>query len=476
MESKVLILTVIIPIFGAFLLPLCGRISEKFRNFTAVMLGASMLAGAGALTWLVLNGVSPAFFLPLPLGFGLDMYADYLAVIMAMVTASVGLIILIFSVDYISHYKNRTEYYVMVVLFLGSMLGLIFSMNLVWLYAFWEITGVCSWRLVGFFRGEKDVKKAEKTILVTLFGALCMLLGFIIIYSEHGTLNLHLLKGQPLNNTAVLLILAGIFAKSATLPFSTWLPDAGVAPAPVTALLHAAVLVKIGVYAYARLFCATFTIDPIWQTIVPAIAAASAIIAAGAALIETDLKRIIAYSTISQIGFIFLGLGVDNRIGLAGGMLYILMHGVAKGGLFLCAGIIEQNAKTKDIRKMGGLFSTMPYTALSFAFCSLSVMGIPPFGGFFSKFMVFQGAAMANNTWITFAFLAGAMLTIMYLFRVFYYIFMGELKADKAREGSATMVASVAVLGIASLLLGIFINYPAALVTRLCDQLGKFII
>ena len=347
-NSSWLIVTVFTPVFGCFLLPLFGAISERARNAFAVVLGAVTFLGVLNLLASVWRGSVVSLVIHLPYGLALHLSADPLAVFMALVSSSVGLIIVIFSLGYISHYPDRTEYYVMVLLFLGSMMGLVFSMNLIWMFVFWEITAICSWRLVGFFRSDRDIVKADKTFLVTVFGALCMLLGFIIIYAHNGTFDLTALKGKSISEWAVLLILLGIFSKSATLPFSTWLPDAGVAPSPVTALLHAAVLVKIGVYAFARIFCATLQIGPTWETLVPAIAGASALISAGAALIDTDLKRIIAYSTISQIGFIFLGLSTQNRIGVAGAMLFILMHGVAKGGLFLYAGIVEQNTKIKS--------------------------------------------------------------------------------------------------------------------------------
>lgn len=470
-----LIITVFVPIFGSFLLPLFNAISERARNAFAVALGAITFLGVLNLLPSVWRGSFVSLVLQLPYGLALHLNADPLAVFMALVSSSVGLIIVIFSLGYISHYPHRTEYYVMVLLFLGSMMGLIFSLNLIWMFVFWETTAICSWRLVGFFRSDGDVVKADKTFLVTVFGSLCMLLGFIIVYANHGTFDLQALKGKSIPEWAVLLILVGIFSKSATLPFSTWLPDAGVAPSPVTALLHAAVLVKIGVYAFARIFCATLQMGPTWETLVPAIAAASALISAGAALIDTDLKRIIAYSTISQIGFIFLGLSTHNRIGVAGGMLFILMHGVAKGGLFLCAGIVEQNTKVKDITKLGGLFSTMPITAVSFAFCALSVMGIPPFGGFFSKFMVFQGAAMTGRPWIVAAFLLVAVLTLAYLFRLFYLVFLGEQRHPSAKEGSLSMVSSVAALGLISLLLGICIHFPALFADKVFSQIGAFL-
>jgi NADH:ubiquinone oxidoreductase subunit 5 (subunit L)/multisubunit Na+/H+ antiporter MnhA subunit len=359
----------------------------------------------------------------------------------------------------------------MVVLFFGAMMGLVFSANLILLYVFWEITAITSWRLIGFFREKTHVLRADKAFLVTVFGAVLMLTGFISIYQQSGSFDMAVIKAHPVSNLAIALILAGILSKSATLPFHTWLPDAGVAPSPVTALLHAAILVKIGVYVFARLFLATFTLTQFWHTVIPIIAAASAIVSAGAALLETDLKRLIAYSTVSQIGFIFFGLAVGNELAVAGGLLYILMHGLAKAGLFLCAGIVEQNTKTKDITKLGGLINTMPVTAISFLFCAFSVMGIPPFGGFFSKYLVFAGGFTGANLWTGFVFLIGAFLTVLYLFRVFNLVFLGESKFPLVQESGSTMVISVAILSILSLMGGILIFYPYGFVQTIIANL-----
>jgi NADH:ubiquinone oxidoreductase subunit 5 (subunit L)/multisubunit Na+/H+ antiporter MnhA subunit len=270
---------------------------------------------------------------------------------------------------------------------------------------------------------------------------------------------------------AVILILFGILSKSATLPLHTWLPDAGVAPSPVTSLLHAAVLVKIGVYAFARLFLVTFSVGEVWHTAVPIIAAASALVSAGAAIVETDIKRIIAYSTVSQLAFIFLGLSTNSAMGAAGGLLYIMMHSLAKGGLFLCAGIVEHNMHTKDIRQLGGLIKTMPVTAVSFLLCAFSVMGIPPFGGFFAKYMVINGAVEAGHPWIAATFLIGAVMTVIYLLRAFTTVFLGETKLA-VKEESATMVFSVGLLAALSIVSGLLIHYPAALVSTIVQQIG----
>lgn len=480
MNNEAMLLAIIfVPVCGAFILPLLGRISLRLRNWSAFSFVALSLLLSLKLIPLVLSGqtltVNRQFFL----GLNFVLNADGLAVFMACVSSLISTIIVFYSFGYISHYKDQNEYYLMVVLFLGSMMGLVFSANLILLYIFWEITAITSWRLIGFFREKAYVLKADKSFLVTVFGSLLMLIGFLMLYQQAGSFDFVAVKAalgaNPVSNFAVLLILAGIFSKSATLPFHTWLPDAGVAPSPVTALLHAAVLVKIGVYVFARLFIATFSLPQIWHTWVPAIAFASALVAAGAALVETDLKRIIAFSTISQIGFIFFGFGIGNETAILGSLLFILMHGLAKAGLFLCAGIIEQNTKTKDITKMGGLIKTMPVTAVAFLACALSVMGIPPFGGFFSKYLVFSGAVQSGQLWITFAFLAAAVLTILYLFRLFNLVFLGDAQIPGVKEGSAVMVVSVALLGLLSLLGGIFIWYPAAFAKFSTQQmLGLF--
>jgi proton-translocating NADH-quinone oxidoreductase chain N len=452
------------------ILPLVGQWTEKTRNGLAL---AFVLTSFGASLALMPTVTSGQRILVEWAGFTL-FYADTLAVFMALVSSLVGAIIVLYSFGYIRHYPWRNEYYFMVVIFLGSMMGIIFSRNLLVLYVFWEVTAIACWRLIGFFREKAYVLKADKAFLVTVFGALAMLLGFIIIYNQTGTFDLGEMQGRSISNLAVLLILFGILSKSATVPLHTWLPDAGVAPSPVTALLHAAVMVKIGVYVYARLFLATWSIEPVWNTVVPAIAAVSALVAAGAALLETDLKRLIAYSTISQIGFIFLGLAINNEIGIAGGLLYILMHGIAKAGLFLCAGIIEQNTHTKDITRMGGLIATMPATAIAFLLCSFSVMGIPPFGGFFSKYMVITGAFNSGQMAISLTFLVGAFLTIVYLFRVFTLVFLGESRLTVRplpAEGSPVMLFSVTLLGVLSLLTGLFINFPSQLVAAAVRQM-----
>ncbi len=460
MMENMLLFAVLAPVIGALLLPLIGIYSFKIRNvFAFVFVFLSFMASC-ILLGPVLSGKITTFFVPAVFGLDITLSADALGVFMALASTLIGMIIVFYSFGYIRRESNQNEYYFWVVLFLGAMVGLAYSLNLIFIYIFWEISAIACWRLIGFYREPQIILKADKAFLVTVFGALAMLLGFIILFNDYGSFDLRALHNMAAPNIAVLLIMFGIFSKSATLPFHSWLPDAGVAPSPVTALLHAAVLVKIGVFVFARLFVGNLTIDPSWGQILPIVIAISTLVAGGAALVENDIKRIIAYSTISQLAFIFLGLFMNSRMAVAGGLLYIFTHGLAKAGLFLCAGIVEHNIHTKDIRQMGGLIKSMPGTALSFAFCALSVMGIPPFSGFFSKYMVIAGAVEGGNPWIAGTFIVSAFLTVLYLIRVFAKVFLGELKQSNLKEGTPGMLWAVIILAGLSLLGGFLIRYP----------------
>ncbi|MCE5189872.1 MAG: NADH-quinone oxidoreductase subunit L [Eubacteriales bacterium] len=466
-----LLVCILTPLAGAFLLPLIGKRAPRVRNLFALLFVLTALVCSCLLLPEVLAGNKPSVRWELPLGLSFGFQADALAVFMAVTSSLVAAVIVVYSFGYIKEYDNQDEYYLMVVLFIGAMMGIVYTTNLILLYVFWEISAICCWRLIGFYRDDLAIARANKAFVVTVLGALIMLVGFLGIWTQTGTFEITAMKGAQIPVWSVVLILFGILTKSATFPLHSWLPDAGVAPSPVTSLLHAAVLVKIGVYAYARLFVVSFSIDPIFTTVVPAIAAVSALVSAGCAMVATDLKRIIAYSTISQLAFILLGISVGTETGLVGGMLYILAHSVAKGGLFLCAGILEHGLHTKDINQMGGLYKRFPLTAAAFALCSLSVMGVPPFSGYFAKFLVIRGAVDAGHPVLAGVFILGAFMTVFYLTRVFFRVFLGRENSTHAREHTPAMVASVVFLGVLALALGALISLPTELASRIWEVL-----
>jgi proton-translocating NADH-quinone oxidoreductase chain N len=461
--ETIALLTILVPIVGSFAVPLASLIGRPARSAWAVITGAATAVLPLTLIPFALGGGDRIVRWPFVLGLDFILVLDPLSIFMACVSSFVGFLIIIYSLGYIRHEENQNEYYLMVLLFIASMMGLVFSGNLIFLYLFWEIIAIACWRLIGFYRRPDFVIKADKAFLVTFFGAVVMLLGFIQIYGVTNTFDITAMRGTLIPGSAVLLILFGMFSKSATVPLHTWLPDAGVAPTTVTALLHAAVLVKIGVYAYARLFLYGFKLPAAWQEAVPVIVVVSSLVAAGAAAVENDFKRILAYSTVSQIGYIFLGFSMANAAGISGSLLFILMHGLAKAGLFLCAGIVIHSTHCRDIREMGGLIRTMPVTALAFLFCAFSVIGIPPFGGFFSKFLVIMGTLQAGQVWLAGVALFTAILTMFYLFKVFSLVFLGEPK-NPAPERTKSMVYVVAALAVLSLAAGLLVSYPMKLV------------
>ena len=436
------------PIAGAFLTLAAGRV----RRFAA-------LAVTTAAFILMCGLIAPAargqvfasqYFM-----------ADGLSVFFAVISSFVGAVILLFSIQYMKGRENLAEYYFLVTLFIGSMLGLVFSASLIWLYIFWEIAAICSWRLIGYFRRDADLKAANKAFLITFSGASLMLIGFIKIFIDHGTFSIAALKGSYMPEWVFLAVFIGIMAKSCVFPLGTWLPDAGVAPSTVTALLHAAVLVKIGIYGFARLFCFTFIMPEAARHYVPLLAVITSIVAGCAALRETDIKRILAQSTISQLAFILFGLSFASPISISGAILFIFAHALGKAALFLSAGIIEHATGTRDIRELGGLIKALPVTGAAFAISALSVAGIPPMAGFWGKFMILVGSIREGHFLLGGLAIFGAMLTFLYMLRLFNAIFLGKAAHPSARERAGTMVAGVLILAFFSLAGGLLIAYPA---------------
>lgn len=471
MENQIILLCILTPMLGAFLLPVLGKFNTRIRNVSALAFVAIAFICALFLLPGLYAGSPAVLHYQLPLGLSFGFLADSPAVFMALTASGVAAVIILYSFGYIREYDNQNEYYMMVCLFIGAMMGLVFSTNLIFMYMFWEISAICCWRLIGFYREDITVIRANKAFITTVAGALVMLIGFVGIYGQTGTFDLTAIKGTAIPTWIVVAILFGILSKSATFPLHNWLPDAGVAPSPVTSLLHAAVLVKIGVYAYVRLFVINLKIDEAFTIAVPIIAAVSMLISSGAAMRANDIKRVVAYSTISQLAFILLGVSCGSETGVVGGMLYILMHSVAKGGLFLCAGIVEHTVHTKDITKMGGLYKTMPLTTLAFILCAFSVMGIPPLGGFFAKYLVINGAIESGNLLLGIVFILGAVMTVMYLVRLFVKVFLGPQSFPNAKEGTPVMLVSVITLAILSLALGIWISVPSGLASLIGGHL-----
>ena len=359
-----------------------------------------------------------------------------------------------------------TEYYALTLFMLGSMYGLLYTNNLLFLYLFWEIAALTTWRLVGFERTEKTISIATKTIIVNFFGSALMLVGFTILALAEGSLNFNLfaMKGLSIPISAGVLILAGIFAKSAVIPLYIWLPDAHpAAPSPMSALLSGAI-VKIGLIAYFKIFVETFNnLTPAWYITIMTIVLVSSLVAGGAALIGKDPKRILAFSTVSQMAFIFAGFIVVIQLtGSLGGILYLMAHCLAKGGLFLGYGVVIRQTGKRDIKDLGGLVKGFPILFTSIMIFSLSIIGLPPLFGFFGKIDVLLGVLgidlivpnIATRLLIGGGFILASVLTLLYMLRLFSAVFLRTANGKESGTIREPLYLSLVVLVLSLSIVG----------------------
>jgi len=402
--------------------------------------------------------------------FNFSFFADGISLIFALIFSFIGLVALIYSIPYMREYENQKEYYFMTSLMIASLIGVSFSKNLILFYVFWEIAAITVWRLVGFYREEKIVWIADKTFLMTFLGSSFMLMGFTLLYVQTGSLNLPALRSSSISNLniALFLIFLGIIAKSAILPLHTWLSDAHpVAPSPMSAILSG-VEVEVGLLGFLRIFVWMAGVSWSW---ILTLAVISSLIGAGAALLEKDIKRIIAYSTVSQVGYILLGFALLDKMGVVAGLLYFIVHAIAKASLFLGAGVVEKRYETRDITRLGGFMRTSPIFGIGFLFSAFSIAGFPPFGGFYAKLMVIMSTVKEGKFWVATLAIAAAILTMLYLFRLFNGIFMGKEVEGKGTSPNKLMIGCVVFLGIISLAIGLFIGqvlgFPASAVAEI---------
>ncbi len=390
---------------------------------------------------------------------------DRLSLVMVLVVSGVGLLIHIYSVGYMGAERAYSRYFAYLNLFMASMLTLVMGQSLLVLFVGWELVGLCSYLLIGFwFDRERAASSGRKAFLVNRIGDAAFLLGILLLWWSLGTLDLEAIAGRAgtlaptVAITAPLLLFAGATGKSAQLPLYTWLPDAMEGPTPVSALIHAATMVTAGVYLIARLF-PLFTPPPV-AAVVATGGALTALFAATVALVEWDLKRVLAYSTISQLGYMFLALGV---LAPAAGIFHLTTHAFFKALLFLAAGSVMHAAHNViDMHQLGGLARALRYTAFAFFIGALALAGIPPFAGFVSKDLVLERAwehAVAGGSPLPLILgLLTALLTSVYITRAFRYTFFDrphrEFQPHEAPPVMLWPMAALVVLSAGGGLLG----------------------
>lgn len=473
--QNILTHTWLIPFLPFLAFALIGLLFHRWPKFSA-FLSIAAVGGSFVLSLLtaitVFTGPQNAVYevavrwLEMP-GLKVDMgiLIDPLAAVMLFVVTTVALLVQIYSLGYMKDDPGLASYFAYQSIFAGSMLGLVVANNFGQLFVFWELVGICSYLLIGFWFGRNSAKNAAKKAFVTnRIGDFGFLLGILFLQIIFGTLNFNELAVQVAGytNMAVLitvsvLLFFGPIGKSAQFPLHVWLPDAMEGPTPVSALIHAATMVAAGVYLLARAFF-IFNSSAETMMLVAIVGGFTALFAATIALVQNDIKRILAYSTLSQLGYMVMAMGVGA---LTAGMFHLMTHAFFKSLLFLAAGsVIHAMSNEQDIWKMGGLNKRMPITTWTFVIGALALAGIPPLSGFWSKDEILLGAYASGHIGL---YILGSLVvffTAFYMFRLIFVAFFGSNQGgEQAHESSAVMTVPLVILAVLSVVAG-FVNTP----------------
>jgi len=398
---------------------------------------------------------------------------DALSAVMVMIVTGVGLLIHIYSTGYMGHDEDYARFFAYLNLFMAAMLVLVLADNLPLMFVGWEGVGLCSYLLIGFWYTDPDKASAgKKAFLVNRIGDAGFVLGAFTLFwalADMGTPSLtfetinatatHLAPGVAL--AAALLLFVGATGKSAQIPLHVWLPDAMAGPTPVSALIHAATMVTAGVYMVARLH-GLFEAAPLAMELVAGIGAATALMAATIGIAQNDIKKVLAYSTVSQLGYMFLALGVGA---FGAGIFHVMTHAFFKALMFLGAGsVIHGLHEEQDIRRMGGVMEKMPTTHWTFLVGVLAIAGVPGLSGFFSKDEILASAYATGHTWLWACGVLGAMMTAFYMTRLYVLTFRGEFRGDHhtwahAHESPSSMTIPLIILAVLSVVGG-YVGVP----------------
>ena len=454
MGATLLILTILIPWGGALLVWWIGDTHPKFQHRLAVI--AALGAGICALRLLGFSGTSATVVFPVGGPFGdFTFVPDGLGVFLAAVATVIGSLAVIFSVDYMKGEHQLGRYYAFVLFFIGAMVGLVLTSNILLMFVFWEITALCSYALISFHNDDpKAVAGGMKALIMTQLGGVGLLAGALFAYTYTGSYDIAVfIQKAPTINPAILAVMAFGFliaaaAKSAQFPFQTWLPDAMEAPTPISALIHAATMVNAGVYLLARFYPAFSSVQG-WTLAVMLVGMITALLAALMALVATDLKRVLAYSTVSQLGYMVYAIGCGN---IFASQFHLLSHAVFKALLFLSAGAVIHSVGTRDMRMMGGLAKKMPVVATVFTIGALALAGIPPLNGFWSKELVLEAGFTGPYNGSYYFMLLGAGLTALYTARMVWMVFFGEARSSlHAHDAGTAMKVALIPLALGTL-------------------------
>ena len=448
----------------------CGTILISFLLSCGIfkeVYDARQAGGEGIIYQEVFNWFTVGSF-----NFNISFLVDPLSSIMLLIITGVGFLIHLYSVGYMAHDEGFGKYFSYLNLFIFFMLLLVLGSNYLVMFIGWEGVGLCSYLLIGFwFKNSNYAKAAKKAFVMNRIGDLGFLIAMFFILANFGSLEFQevfpaagqLAMGDSTLLIITLLLFVAATGKSAQIPLFTWLPDAMAGPTPVSALIHAATMVTAGIYMIARSNI-MFTLSPVTMQLIAIIGVATALVAAFIAITQNDIKKVLAYSTVSQLGYMFLGLGVGA---FTGAFFHVLTHAFFKALLFLGAGsVIHAMSDEQDMRSMGGLKKYLPITYITMLIGTIAIAGIPPFAGFFSKDEILAHAFVASPLFWGLGFL-GALCTAFYMFRLLYLTFFGSFRGTDNQkhhlhESPVQMTIPLIVLAVLSVLGGI-INLPEVL-------------
>jgi multicomponent K+:H+ antiporter subunit A len=443
-------------------LALSRVLSRSAKGWLAFIVAVAAFAASLLLLQPVLAGDVPRLTLfswgP---GVAFSFYVDGLSLLFTLMATGLGAAVLLYCVRYIEREEGgATRFYVLMIAFILAMVNLVCSENLLIMYFSWAMMGLCSYLLVAFWYRERDANFGSRKVLVyTHIPGFGFLLAVILLYVATGTFMWTSPAISAAFTTGIfLLILIAAMAKSAMFPLNTWLPSAMPAPTPVSSLLHAACYVKAGAYLIARTYAIT-PWQPSWSLLVMAIGSVAMIVGVFFALIQVDIKQLLAYHTISQLGYIIAALGLNTALGIAAGLFYLFTHALFKGTLFLCAGAVDQATGTRDMRKLGGLSRLMPHTTWIWLIATAAIIGVPLTNGFVAKWLVINASLESGAIIVAIiAWLVG-IITAYSMLKATNMIFFGEIPEGVPRgstsEAPRSMLIGMGIMGLLCLAFGI---------------------
>jgi len=446
---------------GVLLELLLGRLlSPRGKGWLAVASGLAALAGALRLIPpIAAGGGLGAALCPWDRGIPLRYHLDGLSLVFVLMATGIGTAILLYCVDYMAGEEGTTRFYALMLTFMAGLVNLACSADLLLAYLSWEVIGLCSYFLVGFWYRDPGASEGARKVLVMThlpgYGLLCAIL---LLYGRTGTfLWTDPAVRQAFSGEIFALMLLAAMAKSVMFPLHTWIPEAMQAPTPVSALLHSACYVKAGVYLVARIY----SLAPwpaVWNDTLVGLGCATMLVGALFALIQTDLKRLLAFSTISQLGYILTGLGLGTALGVAAGLFYCISHGLFKGSLFLCSGVVQHATGTRDLRRLGGLAARLPHTTRLWLVASAAILGVPLSNGFVAKWLLFTAALDAGQLPALLTAWLASVFSSFYIVKATVGVFYGEspdwLRGRTLHEATPSMRAGITLLAGLCLLFG----------------------